>query len=182
MSPKSVVVVSVKFTALPLHIAIKLPARASCDPENAVYSINAPAYELVLIPYIDCVIFAVLELITAVVYNDCGDFPRYTSPVASACSTGKPDMSFAENNVPVNESSTENSVPTSPITLNAVDPLCSTTTPVSGAAEADVDPDAIKVGVDVPAPSNVVTLVLKLALSDANAPDTAVINAYDDKS
>ena len=118
----------------------------------------------------ECVVAAVVLLITAVVYNDCGDFPRYTSPVASACSTGKPDMSFAENNVPVKSSSTENSVPTSPMTLNAVDPLCSTTTPVFGAADADVEPDAIKVGVGVPAPSNVVTLVLNEALGAPNAP------------
>ena len=99
----------------------------------------------------ECVVAAVVLLITAVVYSDCGVLPTYTSPLADACSTGNPDISFAVNNIPFKSSSTENNVPTSPITLNAVDPLCSTTTPVSGAADADVEPDAINVGVPPPA-------------------------------
>ena len=99
----------------------------------------------------------------------------YTSPVDSACNIGNPDISFVENKVPVNESSTENKVPTSPITLNAVEPLWLTTTPVPGSADADVEPDAIKVGVSPPpAFSNVVTLVENEADAIPNEPDIPV--------
>ena len=67
VSPKSVVVVSVKLTAEPDHIDIIFPARAF-DPDRIVYSNHAPSYEAVGIEYI--VVGDVPILAVAVVYND----------------------------------------------------------------------------------------------------------------
>jgi hypothetical protein len=50
VEPKSVVVVSVKLTALPDHIAMICPALA-LEPDLAVYSNQAPSYELVETEY-----------------------------------------------------------------------------------------------------------------------------------
>ena len=54
------------------HTAIILPARELVFPTSlAVYSKNAPSYELVLKEHIDSVVVdPIVLLITAVVYND----------------------------------------------------------------------------------------------------------------